>query len=317
MPGPEVTGGKRPVPVGTPAAGRDPTPGGAPCKRQRLVDRPDPAAGQQEEAVAGQRDGSSSDSDSDSSSDSDSDSSSDSSSDSDSGGKQMPKMQTAPAPKPWRSQHHSVRRSPSVVRTRRSFRTSRCRFRSWFPSISPRICSSPSSCEGVRVLVCTVQDYVGGAGSGCGVLRPRLRLRLWRCALVVTHDIANAVVLVQSKTHPATDFSAARLPDDHLARVSHRGRGSDGVESTLRDVLEQLFYPPFFAAFPCFVHVCWLLPTRNAAKQCRATPKTHLFRSGEQPAAEYVGYSDSQGGKQGGDAAPDERRLQEGGAHLA
>jgi hypothetical protein len=88
MPGPEVTGGKRPVPVGTPAAGRDPTPGGAPCKRQRPVDRPDPAAGQQEEAVAGQRDGSSSGSDSDSSSDSDSDSSSDSSSDSDSGGKQ-------------------------------------------------------------------------------------------------------------------------------------------------------------------------------------------------------------------------------------
>jgi hypothetical protein len=85
------------------------------------------------------------------------------------------------------------------------------------------------------------------------------------------------------------------------------------VESTPRDVLEQPFYPPFFAAFPCFVHVCRLLPTRNAAKQCRATPKTHLFCSGETPAAEHVGYSASQGGKQGGDAAPDERRLQEGG----
>jgi hypothetical protein len=65
MPGPEVAGGKRPVPVDTPAAGRDPTPRGAPYKRQRPVDRLDPAAGQQEEAVAGQRDGSSSDSDSD------------------------------------------------------------------------------------------------------------------------------------------------------------------------------------------------------------------------------------------------------------
>jgi hypothetical protein len=58
---------------------------------------------------------------------------------------------------------------------------------------------------------------------------------------------------------------------------------------------------------------CRLLPTQNVAKQCRATTKTHLFCSGEKPAAEYVGYSDSQGGKQGGDAAPDEKRLQERG----
>eukprot|EP01047_Picozoa_sp_COSAG01_P022745 COSAG01_NODE_1362_length_10565_cov_111.342156_2_plen_277_part_00 len=56
MPSPEVVGGKRSVHVDTPAAGRDPTPGGAPCKRQRPVDRLDPAAGQQE-AVAGQHGG--------------------------------------------------------------------------------------------------------------------------------------------------------------------------------------------------------------------------------------------------------------------
>jgi hypothetical protein len=56
MPSPEVVGGKRSVHVDTPAAGRDPTPGGAPCKRQRSVGRLDPAAGQQE-AVAGQHGG--------------------------------------------------------------------------------------------------------------------------------------------------------------------------------------------------------------------------------------------------------------------
>jgi hypothetical protein len=56
MPSPEVVGGKRSVHVDTPAAGRDPTPGGAPYKRQRPVDRLDPAAGQQG-AVAGQHGG--------------------------------------------------------------------------------------------------------------------------------------------------------------------------------------------------------------------------------------------------------------------
>ena len=70
---------------------------------------------------------------------------------------------------------------------------------------------------------------------------------------------------------------------------------------------------PVFATCERLEHASQRLPTQTLAQKCRCTLRAHFLGSGEQLAAKHAGYSSSQGGKQGRDTAPNERRLQAGG----